>query len=97
VYAQITVVGGAVETEIDSEGDRRPCRVLLAAVEADLPGLEPGFSQQGWREYFVRGLRLEFLKDFLGLSLRGTHGGGRIVQSANTQSRATSTMVTLQP
>lgn len=30
------MVRGAVETEVDAEGDGRPCRILLAAVEADL-------------------------------------------------------------
>lgn len=30
------MVGGAVEAEVDGQGDRRPCWVLGAAVEADL-------------------------------------------------------------
>ena len=38
VHAQIPVVGGAVETEVDAKGDRGPSRVLRAAVEADLVG-----------------------------------------------------------
>lgn len=34
--AEVAVVGGAVEAEVDAKGDRSPCWVLLAAVEADL-------------------------------------------------------------
>lgn len=33
---KVSVVGGAVKAEVDAKGDRGPCRVLLAAVEADL-------------------------------------------------------------
>ena len=38
VDAQITVMSGTVETEVDAKGDGRPCRVLAAAVEADFVG-----------------------------------------------------------
>ena len=38
VDAEVAVVGGAVETQVDAKGDRGPGRVLLAAVEADLGG-----------------------------------------------------------
>ena len=41
VHAQVTVVGRAVQAEVDGEGNRGPCRVLCAAVEADLIGLLP--------------------------------------------------------
>ena len=34
--AEVAVVGGAVEAEVDAKRDRCPCWVLLAAVEADL-------------------------------------------------------------
>lgn len=37
VDTEVAVVRGAIEAEVDAEGDRRPCRVLLATVEADLP------------------------------------------------------------
>jgi hypothetical protein len=33
---KVSVVGGAVKAEVDAKGDGCPCRVLLAAVEADL-------------------------------------------------------------
>lgn len=33
---KVSVVRGAVKAEVDAKGDRGPCRVLLAAVEADL-------------------------------------------------------------
>ena len=33
---KVTVVGRAIKAEVDAEGDRGPCRVLLAAIEADL-------------------------------------------------------------
>lgn len=36
VDAEVSVVGRAVEAEIDAEGDRGPGRVLLVAVEAYL-------------------------------------------------------------
>jgi len=36
VDAEVAVVGGAIEAQIDAQGDGRPGRVLLAAVEADL-------------------------------------------------------------
>ena len=39
MHAQIPVVGGAVETEVNAKGDRRPGRVLCAAIEADLVGI----------------------------------------------------------
>ena len=39
VYAQVSVVRRAVETEIDGEGHARPGRVARTAVEADLVGL----------------------------------------------------------
>ncbi len=33
---KVSVVGGAVEAEVDAKRDRRPRRVLLSAVKADL-------------------------------------------------------------
>ena len=30
------MVGRAIKAEVDAKGDRGPCRVLLAAIEADL-------------------------------------------------------------
>lgn len=60
VHAQIPVVGGAVETEVDAKGDRGPRRVLRAAVEADLVGF----------------LALQLLEDAVGLGLgRESHVG----------------------
>lgn len=41
VHAQVAVVCRAVQAEVDGEGNRGPCRVLCAAVEADLIGLLP--------------------------------------------------------
>lgn len=40
VDAEVAMVGGAVETQVDAEGDRCPGGILLAAVEADLAGTE---------------------------------------------------------
>lgn len=34
--AEVAMVGRAVETEVDAEGDRSPGGILLAAVKADL-------------------------------------------------------------
>lgn len=40
----------AVQTEVDGKGDRGPCRVLCAAVEADLIGLlPPQLPEEGLR------------------------------------------------
>ena len=36
VNPQITVVGGAIEAEVDAERDGRPCRILGTAVKAYL-------------------------------------------------------------
>lgn len=33
---KVSVVGRAIKAEVDAKGDRGPCRVLLAAIEADL-------------------------------------------------------------
>lgn len=44
VNAEVAVVGRAIEAEVDAKGDRGPCWVLLAAVEADL--LIAGARQQ---------------------------------------------------
>lgn len=46
VDAQITMVGGAVKTQIDAEWYGRPCWVLLAAIEADLGVLELSSLEQ---------------------------------------------------
>jgi hypothetical protein len=56
---KVSVVGGAVKAEVDAKGDRGPCRVLLAAIEADL----------------VRRLSLQLLEDLERLLLcrKGTH------------------------
>lgn len=71
VDAEVAVVGRAVEAQVDAERDRRPCRVLLAAVEADLQdasgvssrleGAVEGKGEGG--ADLVGGLRLELLKD----------------------------------
>lgn len=37
VDAEVTMIRGAIEAKVDTEGHRGPCWVLLAAVEADLP------------------------------------------------------------
>ena len=50
VYTQVTVVGRAVQTKVDGERNRGPCRVLCAAVEADLISLlPPQLSKEGLR------------------------------------------------
>ena len=41
VHTEVTVVRRTVQTEVDGEGNRGPCRVLCAAVEADLISLLP--------------------------------------------------------
>ena len=41
---KVSVVGGAVEAEVDTKGNRRPRRVLLSAVKADL-------SPKTWSEF----------------------------------------------
>ena len=33
---EVAMVGGAVKTKIDSERDRRPSRIFLATIEANL-------------------------------------------------------------
>lgn len=38
---QVAVVCRAVKAEVDGEWDGGPCRILCAAVEADLVGLLP--------------------------------------------------------
>jgi len=39
VDTEVSVVGGAIQAEIDAKGNRRPSRVFGAAVEADLDGV----------------------------------------------------------
>ena len=39
MYAQVAVVGRAIQTQVDAEGHARPGGVFGAAVEADLVGL----------------------------------------------------------
>jgi len=81
VDTQVPVVCGAVEAQIDTERDRRPGRVLCAAVKAYLKRVSPRpynadlTDQAGGRGHLVGGFRFEFLKDFLGLRLSGTHCG----------------------
>ena len=41
MHTQISMVRGAVQTQVDTERHTRPCWVLRAAVEADLVGLLP--------------------------------------------------------
>lgn len=41
------MVGRAVEAQVDAKGDRRPRRVLLATVKADLRNL-PLASREAW-------------------------------------------------
>jgi hypothetical protein len=41
VHTKVTVVCRAVQAEVNGKGNRGPCRVLCAAVEADLIGLLP--------------------------------------------------------
>lgn len=41
VHTQVAVVRRAVQTDVNGKGNRRPGRVLCAAVEADLIGLLP--------------------------------------------------------
>jgi hypothetical protein len=41
VHTKVAVVRRAIQTKIDGKGNRGPCRVLCAAVEADLIGLLP--------------------------------------------------------
>jgi hypothetical protein len=74
---EISVVGRAVKTQIHPKRYRGPCRILLAAVKADLPGLERGSASQGGGlgvAYLVGLFRFQFLKDLLRLRFGGTHG-----------------------
>jgi len=56
VHAQVAVVRGAVEAEVDAERHRRPRRVLLAAVKAYL--MAPRVSTSPKRDGRVPGLTL---------------------------------------
>lgn len=71
------MVGRAVKAQVDGERNRRPCRVLLAAVEADLYThrgvavsmlltIREAIQGVTWDKgvtHLVRLLRLELLKD----------------------------------
>lgn len=86
VNTEVTVVGGAVEAQVDAKGNGRPGRVLLSAVEADL---ESQWARVSFRDpeeiiaivvaHLVRWLRLQLLKDLerLLLGREGAHRGGR--------------------
>jgi hypothetical protein len=76
---EVTVVRRAVEAEINPKGNRSPCWVLLAAVKAYLSEAQESASKRcsssGGGAYFVGGLILEFLEQFvrLLLSRKATH------------------------
>lgn len=91
VDTEITMIRGAVEAEIDTEGNRCPCWVLLATIEANLSSR---FCQRYWRSSggssqkgsahrgtnLVCRLGLQLLEELLRLLLRGertTHFGLR--------------------
>jgi hypothetical protein len=46
---KVAVVCGAVEAQVDGEGDRRPCRVLSAAVKAYLHTSTCEHTTHSWR------------------------------------------------
>jgi hypothetical protein len=84
VDTQVTVVGGAVQAEVDAKGHRRPSRVLGTAIEAKL---DEDVSNPSYRSlasiaaYLIRRLRLELLEQLQGLLLgskRSTHDGGQL-------------------
>lgn len=71
------MVGGAVEAEVDTEGDGRPRRVVGAAVKANLFLISHAqriYSTLAVDGYLIRRLCLQFLEDLLRLSFRcGAH------------------------
>ncbi len=71
------MVGGAVEAEVDTEGDGGPRRVVGAAVEADLFLISHAvriYNALAVDVYLIRRLCLQFLEDLLRLSFRcGIH------------------------
>lgn len=73
---EVSVVGRAIKTEIDTERDGRPGGIFRATIKAYLRGqfLRKWSVSQGLSAYFIRGLGLQFLEDLLGLRLGGTHG-----------------------
>jgi hypothetical protein len=60
VDAEVAVDSGAVEAQVDTKGHRRPCRVLGAAVEADLVASVEG--QDAAKRTLFAGLDLSFSK-----------------------------------
>ncbi len=78
------MVGGAVETEVDTEGDGRPRRVIGAAVKADLFLISYAVRIYGALAvdvYLIRRLCLQFLENLLRLSFRcGIHLGTTRIQ-----------------
>lgn len=71
MHAEVAVVGGTVQTEVDAERDRRPSRVLGAAIKAYLKSSESvgrseahgGDQEKGGRTLFA-GLAFNFSKIF---------------------------------
>ena len=62
------MIRGAVEAEIDTEGDGRPRRVVGAAVKADLLLVRnPQLRTLAVDIYLIGGLSLQFLEDLLRL------------------------------
>lgn len=87
MHAHITVVGGAVEAQVDAKGHRRPGGVLRAAVEAYL-WAQAGVSGQRWGledrggRTLLAGLVLSFSKIFcdsclVAAMVRDARGRGR--------------------
>lgn len=85
VDTQVTMVGGAVQAEIDTERHRRPSGILRATIEAYLCSqtncqrIAAPQTQRGGVSFahLVSGLEFEFLKDLLRLRLGGTHDDKR--------------------
>lgn len=77
MHTHVPMVRRAVQTQVDAEGNGRPCRVLCAAVETYLFSLldpyRPSLRRMG--VYLVRGLRFQFREYVLRLCLRSElHG-----------------------
>lgn len=68
----VTVIRGAIETEIDTEWYRAPCWVFCAAIETNLHCMLTIVDRPSldWETYFVGRLCLQFCKDILRLRLR---------------------------
>jgi hypothetical protein len=82
VYAEVTMIGRAVQAEVNGKGNGSPCWILCAAVETYLFGIcqwVGNISGIHVKYYLIRSLGFEFGEQIgrLGFGSCGSHVGQR--------------------